>query len=151
MSHTLKQYSVLFIALLQCSCMQSPREQLIGRWYNSTNSMRFTAAGHIRWNSTRGSAQGNYIYDADVHRSTENEPTHNLNLEILRTGQRLQPAYELQFLGANRIRLTPIISSASDRRGILILKRAEAGDQETLIPLAEPEETDLPGMTTVSG
>ncbi|MFP6764523.1 MAG: hypothetical protein VB858_12925, partial [Planctomycetaceae bacterium] len=69
----------------------------------------------------------------------------------LRTGQRLQPAYELQFLGANRIRLTPIISSASDRRGILILKRAEAGDQETLIPLAEPEETDLPGMTTVSG
>jgi len=130
--------------------MKTPQEQLIGRWYNSTNSMRFTAEGHIRWNSTRGTAQGNYTYDASLRRSTASEPTQNLSLALYRTGQPLQPAYELQFLGADRIRLTPIITSAADRRGILILKRAEADDLETQVPLGKPEVDEPPGTTTAA-
>ena len=58
----MRQFSIIVVAALAislCSCVETSQEKLIGRWFNSTNSIRFTAEGRVRWNSRRGIAQGN--------------------------------------------------------------------------------------------
>ena len=133
----MRQFSIIAIAALAvslCSCVETSQEKLIGRWFNSSNSIRFTAEGHVRWNSRRGVAQGNYFYDGSKRRTSSNVPVHNLSLDLVRNGQILQPEFELEFVGNDRVRLTRL-SEATGTRRPLVLTRASDSDEETLIPV----------------
>lgn len=122
-----------------CSCVETPQEKLVGRWFNSENSIRFSAEGHVRWNSPRGTAQGYYVYDGSARRTSSDVPVRNLNLDLTRKGRPFQADFELQFLG-DKLRLTPMSTSGSG--SIIILKRAGADDQETQIPLVDAPASD---------
>lgn len=137
--------------LLLCSCMETPQEKLVGRWFNSSNSIWFTADGSVRWNSPGGMAQGTFTYDGSQRRISANEPVRNLALDLVRRNESLQPDFELEFLGHDRLRLTPMTESAETIRP-LILKRAEEEDEETL-PLAPiaSEPKPAPGIVTATG
>ena len=142
----MRQFSIIIVAALAvslCSCVETSQEKLIGRWFNSTNSIRFTAEGGVRWNSRRGIAQGNYLYDGSKRRTSSSVPVHNLSLDLIRNGQSLQPEFELQFVGNDRVRLT-LVSGSTDSRRPLVLTRASDDDDETLTPFEVANtETDL--------
>lgn len=147
----LSRLALVLPCLLLCSCVESSQEKLIGRWFNTSNSIRFTVEGHVRWNSSRGTAQGNYLYDGSKRRTSSNVPVNNLSLDLVRNGQSLQPEFELQFIGNDRLRLT-LVSGPTESRRPLVLTRAGENDEETLIPLetvdAEPPQE---GVETFSG
>lgn len=134
MSRTISYLTVTFVVLSLCSFMETSQEKLVGRWFNSRNSIRFTAVGHVRWNSPRGIAQGNYSYDGSLRRASSNVAVRNLSLDMTRNGKPLQADFELQFIG-DKLRLTPM--STANSEAIIILKRAGADDEETLIPLVK--------------
>ena len=146
----LSRLALILPCLLLCSCVETSQEKLIGRWFNSSNSIRFTAEGHVRWNSRRGVAQGNYFYDGSKRRTSSNIPIHNLSLDLIRNGQTLQPEFELEFVGNDRVRLTRL-SEATGTRRPLVLTRAGDGDKETLIPLETVDSAAEEGVETYSG
>ncbi|MBC8290745.1 MAG: hypothetical protein H8E37_10560 [Planctomycetes bacterium] len=151
-SRYLTRLTFILPCLFLCSCMETSQEKLVGRWFNGTNSVRFTAEGHVRWNSRQGSAQGIFAFDGSKRRTSSNVPVRNLSLDLVRRDESLQPEFELQFLGSDRVRLTPVSGPEESRRP-LILKRAGEEDEETLIPLARVAESgnQPAGVETYSG
>lgn len=139
--------ALILPCLLLCSCAQSPQEKLVGRWFNSSNSIRFNAEGHVRWNSRRGMAQGQYTYDGSTRRSSSNEPVRNLRLDLTRNGAPLQVDFELQYIG-DKLRLTPL--STSNTGNIIMLKRAAEDDEETSIPLVGANSEAAPDNQPVA-
>lgn len=81
----------------------------------------------------RGIAQGNYLCDVSKRRTSSSVPVHNLSLDVVRNGQSLQPEFELQFVGDDRVRIT-LVSGPTDSRRPLVLTRASEDDDETLTP-----------------
>ena len=135
-SRTFGRIALIVPCLLLTSCMKTPQENLVGRWFNGTNSIRFSDDGNVRWNSTRGIAQGVYVFDGSLRRTSSNTPVENLTLDLKRRGRALRPQFEAVFLGNDRLRLTPVAQENSQR--VIVLKRAGDDDEETAIPLAEP-------------
>lgn len=147
----LSRFALVLPCLLLCSCVETSQEKLIGRWFNSSNSIRFTSEGHVRWNSRRGIAQGNYVYDGGKRRTSSNVPVHNLSLDLVRDGQSLQPEFELQFVGNDRVRLI-LVSGPTQSRRPLVLTRASENDEETQIPVKTVDaEAQREGVETYSG
>lgn len=144
---------LMILCLSLCSCMETPQEKLVGRWFNSSNTIRFTDEGYARWNSRMGDAQGIYEYDGAIRRTSANEPVRNLSFDLVRAGQSLQSDFELEFLGDDRLRLTPVDGASVEFRRVLVLQRAGEDDEELLIPLAEVVETEpeTRGVETYSG
>ena len=146
MIRTISHLTIAAFALLLCSCMETPQEKLIGRWFNKSNSIRFTAEGHVRWNSPRGTSQGYFTYDGSARRTSSNVAVRNLSLDLTRKGLPLQADFELEFLG-DKLRLTPL--STANPGAIIVLKRAGKDDEETLIPLAEAPASNTTSQATV--
>lgn len=138
--------ALILPCLLLCSCMETPQKKLIGRWFNKSNSIRFTAEGHVRWNSPRGASQGYYTYDGSARRTSSSVPVRNLSLDLTRKGLPLLADFELEFLG-DKLRLTPL--STANPGAIIVLKRAGEDDEETLIPLAEAPASNTTSQATV--
>lgn len=119
---------MLVLLVSSSSCMQGPREKLVGRWYTSDTSIRFRSDGTVVYNSPRGLAVGRYFFDETPRDITSTAPHPNLILELVRKDQQLRLDFEVEILSQDRIRLTEI-RPATARQGSLVasfkvLKRA---------------------------
>ncbi|MBI1310789.1 hypothetical protein GC176_05725 [bacterium] len=121
----------LLVMTTCCSCMQTPQERLVGRWFNSQNSIRFKEDGTLIWNGRRRQGYGRYWYTGESRKSTTNQLQPNLTIQ-LRTGDTdAVTQYELQYMGDDRLRLQQIIEGRRIPRGLVVLAKADADDTLT--------------------
>lgn len=113
------------LPLLLASCMQTQQEQLLGRWFNEANSIRFNADGTMFWNAKQGQATGNYVYTGEQRGAVSGMASYNLTLDLVANGKELQTTYEAEFLGNGHLRLLQTDNNRPDvPKRILVLKRA---------------------------
>jgi hypothetical protein len=130
-SRKLSLVLLAFAPLLLASCIESPREKLIGRWFNRSNSIRFEANGAIDWNSTAGRGKGVYYLDTAAVRSKPNVPIKNLTVKMQQGDSTIYGEYEVHYMGHDRIRLTRLDGEqAAGNASLTILKRATAADNK---------------------
>lgn len=134
-AHQVYRVGVAVLAIVSCgllsSCTTTPQSKLHGRWFNSELSIRFRTDGTVIFNSERGLATGRYFFNGEVRPEANEEPVTNLTMDLQRNGEVFRVNYELQFLGSNRLRITPANPnepSGSDLPSVVILKRAENED-----------------------
>lgn len=122
------------LPILISSCIQSPQEKLLGRWYNEANSIRFNADGTLLWNAKQGRATGTYTYSGEARVATSNNATYNLRLNLVEKDRTLTTDYEAEFLGTGHLRLLQAETNRPDVPArILVLKKAE-NDPVTVNP-----------------
>jgi hypothetical protein len=112
------------------SCVESPREMLIGRWYNRANSIRFEANGAIDWNSTTGRAKGIFYYDTKAKRAQANEPMKNLVVKMQQGDTTIYGEYEIHYMSGDRMRLTRLNGPQRSSGSLTILKRADPNEEK---------------------
>jgi hypothetical protein len=95
-------------------------------------SIRFRTDGTVIFNSERGLATGRYFFDGEARPEASEQPVPNLTMDLQRDGEVYRVVYELQFLGSNRLRMSPADPdeefSEDTVRPVVILKRAENED-----------------------
>lgn len=121
--------------------METRQEKLVGRWFNSQNSLNFYADGTLFWNAAQGQTDGRYFYDGGVRSTGAAKPIQNLTMDVVQNGRSTRTVYELQFLGGERIRMLRVdLDRNQARRRMLVLKRAEPGTEteavQPIIPIA---------------
>lgn len=129
----------LLLVVTVSGCSQTPQEAVLGRWYNGDMSLRFRPNGTVVWNTRQGMAQGKYSFVGDVPRWASDSTTVRVRLDVTRDGQLIQPTLDLQFVGADRIRVIPGAQAqtrATDRLQA-VLKRAQS-ESETATALVTP-------------
>lgn len=114
-------------------CSMSPEQQLIGRWYNSGQSIRFRDDGGLVWNSKQGLAIGRYYFTGELRSTTANQGVQNLTIDVVRNERRFQLPLEVRFLGHDRLelrgqRLQAGNSSDAISFQTVLLKRANRQD-----------------------
>ena len=119
----------LLLVVTVSGCSQTPQEAVLGRWYNGDMSLRFRPNGTVVWNTRQGMAQGKYSFVGDVPRWASDSTTVRVRLDLTRNGQAIQPTLDLQFVGADRIRVIPGAQA--------VLKRAQS-ESETATALVTP-------------
>lgn len=125
----------LLLVVTVSGCNQTPQEAVLGRWYNGDMSLRFRPNGTVVWNTRQGMAQGKYSFVGDVPRWASESTTVRVRLDVTRNGQAIQPTLDLQFVGADRLRVIPGAQAqtrATDRLQA-VLKRAQS-ESETATP-----------------
>ena len=118
------------LAVTCCSCMETPQERLIGRWYNSQNSIRFKDDGTLVWNARSRQAYGRYWYTGDSRAVSTNQIQPNLTLQLVTSSSEVTTQYELQYLGGDKMRLQPVNRSNEVARDVFVLTKA--GPDDTL-------------------
>ncbi len=118
------------LAVTCCSCMETPQERLIGRWFNSQNSIRFKDDGTLVWNARRRQAYGKYWYTGEARPSTTNQAQPNLTIQLVTSDGDNVVQYEMEYLGGDRMRLQPVNRENETIRGLFVLKKA--GPDDTL-------------------
>lgn len=129
------------LLLSVCGCSQTPQEAVLGRWYNGDMSLRFRPNGTVVWNTRQGMAQGKYSFVGQVPRWASESTTVRVRLDVVRNGQAIQPTLDLQFVGADRMRVIPGAQAqtrATDRLQA-VLKRAQS-ESETTTALMTPAQ-----------
>ncbi len=113
------------LPIVLASCVQTPKEKLLGRWYNEANSIRFNADGTLFWNAKQGQATGNYVYSGEQRAAVSGTASYNLKLDLISNGRPVQTTYEAEFLGNGHLRLLQTEEGRTDvPKRILVLKRA---------------------------
>ena len=126
-----------------CGCSQTPQEAVLGRWYNGDMSLRLRPNGTVVWNTRQGMAQGKYSFVGDVPRWASDSTTVRIRLDVVRNGQAIQPTLDLQFVGADRMRVIPGAQAqtrATDRLQA-VLRRAQS-ESETASALMTPAQSN---------
>lgn len=111
------------------SCMQTPHEKLVGRWFNRDMSIRFRDDGTVTFNSGAGLAVGRYYYNGVEGNASNEIPTRNLTLDLLRNNRHVRIDMVVEFLGQDRLRLLEVRAKnapavPSSRQQMVVLKRA---------------------------
>ncbi len=119
------------LAVTCCSCMETPQERLIGRWFNSQNSIRFKNDGTLVWNARALQAYGRYWYTGESRPATTNRPQTNLTVQLISSDEQIVATYELQFLGGDKIRLQPVNRENRATSSLFVLTKADADDTLT--------------------
>lgn len=114
-SHGLAIVCLLLISTVS-GCSKTPQEAVVGRWYNGDMSLRFRPNGTVVWNTEQGMAQGRYTLVGNVPRWATESATVSVRLDVVRNGQALQPILDLQFVGADRLRVNPTASPQTQTR-----------------------------------
>lgn len=128
--HHLPLPMLSLVALTCCSCMETPHEQLLGRWFNSQNSIRFKDDGTLVWNARTRRAYGKYWFTGEPRNPTINQPQPNLTLQLVTADGDAVSQYELEFLGSDKLRLQPVQPNARVTRNLFVLTKA--GPDDTL-------------------
>jgi len=131
----------LLLVVTVSGCNQTPQEAVLGRWYNGDMSLRFRPNGTVVWNTRQGMAQGKYSFVGDVPRWASDSTTVRVRLDVTRNGQAIQPTLDLQFVGADRLRVIPGAQAqtrATDRLQA-VLKRAQS-ESETATAVVTPAQ-----------
>lgn len=118
------------LAVTCCSCMETPQERLIGRWFNSQNSIRFKDDGTLVWNARTRRAYGRYWYTGENRATSTNQLQSNLTLQLVTAENEIVSQYELQFLGGDKMRLQPVGRDNRAAGGLFVLTKA--GPEDTL-------------------
>lgn len=118
------------LAVTCCSCMETPQERLIGRWFNSQNSIRFKDDGTLVWNARTRRAYGRYWYTGESRATSTNQLQSNLTLQLVTAENEIVSKYELQFLGGDKMRLQPVGRDNRAAGGLFVLTKA--GPDDTL-------------------
>lgn len=118
------------LAVTCCSCMETPQERLIGRWFNSQNSIRFKDDGTLVWNARTRRAYGRYWYTGEARATATNQSQPNLTLQLVTAENEIVSKYELQFLGGDKLRLQPVDRNNQAAGGLFVLTKA--GPDDTL-------------------
>lgn len=118
------------LAVTCCSCMETPQEKLIGRWFNSQNSIRFKEDGTLVWNGRARQAYGKYWYTGDSRPSATNQVQANMTVQLVTSDGELVSQYELQFLGVDKLRMQPVAQNGQAGTGLFVLTKA--GPDDTL-------------------
>lgn len=123
-------------------CSRTPQEALVGRWYNSEMSMRFQPNGAVVWNTPQGLAQGRYSFVGNVPRWATDNTSARVRLEVVRNNETVNSELDLQFVGADRLRIKPTETtrSRSAARTQAVLRRAES-DMDPNIPAPSKRAT----------
>lgn len=143
-------WSSLLVAAVS-GCSQTPQEAILGRWYNGEMSLRFRPNGTVVWNTQQGLAQGKYVFVGQVPRWASESTTVRVRMDVVRNGQAIQPTLDLQFVGADRIRVIPGVQAqtrATDRLQA-VLRRAQS-ENETAAASAIPAPSNR-SATAVRG
>ncbi len=101
--------------LLLAGCHRSPRELLIGRWYNGEMSLRFNPDGTALYNSSRGKAPGRYQFEPSLVAAGAQAGTPNLIVEVAHPGGRERYQFEAVFLAQDRLRLHDLTPRPTSR------------------------------------
>ncbi len=125
------RWFVVLCALLIATvsgCNKTPQEAVIGRWYNGDMSLRFRPNGTVVWNSPQGLAQGRYVFVGSVPRWATENTTIRVRLDVLRKGQAIQPMFDLQLVGSDRMRVHPAAQAQTRATNRLqaVLRRAQS-------------------------
>lgn len=123
----------LLLLTVVSGCNETPQQAVLGRWYNGDMSLRFRPNGTVVWNTRQGMAQGRYSFVGSVPRWASEGTTVRVRLEIVRNGEAIQPTLDLQFVGADRMRVIPgaqAQTSATDRLQA-VLRRAQTEAEGT--------------------
>jgi|GEM_PF-5631111 len=105
----------LMAVLTLAGCYQSPRQKLMGRWYNADMSLRFRPDGVVLFNNLDGMARGRYFFTEDPQQVGESQGQRNLVLDVVRNGARQQYSFDATFLSDDRLRLLEVSMTAVDR------------------------------------
>lgn len=138
--HPIRCLLMLAVLISFSSCMQGPREKLMGRWYTSDTSIRFRPDGTVVYSTPRGLARGRYFFDETPKDLTSTSPHPNLILELVRGNQQFRLDFEVELLSQDRIRLSEIRPTVVLGRSVpsqfKILKRANTEDEKPSPTLA---------------
>ena len=121
-------WSSILVALASCSA--TPQESLHGRWYNESMSIRFRVDGTVIFNSrSAGLRSGRYFFDGEIRPVADDELVTNLTLDLVDGDQVVRREFEVQLLGRERLRMTPVDDSRSGRpsdrlRSVVVLKKS---------------------------
>jgi hypothetical protein len=118
------------LAVTCCSCMETPQERLIGRWFNSQNSIRFKEDGTLVWNARTRRAYGRYWYTGESRASSSNQAQPNLTVQLVTANEQIVSKYELQYLGDDKLRLQAINQNGGAANRLFVLTKA--GPDDTL-------------------
>jgi len=105
------------VVLAMSSCMQTPEEKLLGRWYNDSLSIRFRKDGSVLYNSPSGRAIGRYYFDPRAKNPAKTDPVPNLVLDVVRKERHLRLSFEVEQISEDRVRLTYFPSLEEARSG----------------------------------
>ena len=119
------------LAVTCCSCMETPQEKLIGRWYNSQNSIRFKDDGTLIWNARTRRAYGRYWYTGESRASSTNQLQPNLTFQLATSNGEIVSQYEMQYLGVDKMRIQPVNRNLEASGGVVVLTKAGPDDSLT--------------------
>lgn len=130
------------LVLAISGCTQTPQEAVVGRWYNGDMSLRFQPNGDVIWNTSQGLAQGRYVFVGQVPRWATDHTSARVRLDVVRNNVQINPELELQFVGADRLRVKPADTSRSPlaARTQVVLRRAES-DADPKVPVPSNRAT----------
>ena len=127
-------------AALGCACLAScsatPQEQLEGRWYDETLSLRFRPDGGVIFNSrATGLTTGRYYFNGELKPAADDQPVANLTLDLVRGDRIVRSQMEAQFVGGERLRIRTLDTRRSGPGGsqipeVVVLKRAPASSDQ---------------------
>lgn len=121
-------------------CNKTPQEAVIGRWHNGDMSLRFRPNGTVVWNSSQGLAQGRYVFVGSVPRWATENTTIRVRLDVLRKGQAIQPMFDLQLVGNDRLRVHPVAQTKTRATNRLqaVLRRAQSESEAATTSAISP-------------
>lgn len=138
-SHEFCSFWLAICASLCCACLSScsatPQEQLEGRWFDETLSLRFRPDGVLIFNSrATGLTTGRYYFNGQLQTTSEDRPVANLTLDLVHGDRILRSRMEVQFIGSERLRIRSLDTLRPGLGGgripdLVVLKRA-AGDAD---------------------
>lgn len=105
----------MLTVLTLCGCYQSPRQKLMGRWYNADMSLRFRPDGIVLFNNLDGMARGRYFFTEERQASEPSPGQRNLVVDVVRNGKRQQYSFDATFLSDDRLRLIEVPLTTADR------------------------------------
>jgi hypothetical protein len=140
-SNKLRSSWLALCAALCCACLSScsvtPQEQLEGRWFDETLSLRFRPDGGLIFNSrATGLTTGRYYFNGKLQPTSEDRPVANLTLDLVHGDRIVRSRMEVQFIGSERLRIRSLDTLRPGPGGgripdLVVLKRA-AGDADPL-------------------
>ena len=144
-ARTSSHWFAVLCALLIASasgCTQTPQEAVVGRWYNGEMSLRLQPNGAVVWNTQQGLAQGRYVFVGPVPRWATDNTSARIRLDVIRNNEQIHPELDVQFVGADRLRIKPaeVTRSRAAARTQVVLRRAES-DSDPNIPTPSKRAT----------
>lgn len=127
--------AVLGMACLS-SCSATPQEQLEGRWYDETLSLRFRPDGGVVFNSrATGLTTGRYYFNGELQPASDDRPVPNLTLDLVRGDRIVRSRMEVQFIGGERLRVRSLDTQRPGPGGgripdVVVLKRATGNSDQ---------------------